>query len=76
MINYYSYIYIRLLDEGTEVYRPVKAMKVSKNIYKINSKPSDDEVWEFLYGDHLICKDKKCSDDLLFCAVEKIKIDY
>ena len=42
-------IYVRLLDEGTVVYRPVPATKISYNLYKLEgSKIYDpDENWEF-----------------------------
>ncbi len=44
-------IYIRLMDEGTDVFRPVSATKISDNVYEIdrsNSYDPVDEVWEFL----------------------------
>ena len=53
-------IYISLLDEGTSVYRPVMAEKISKDIYKIKSDfyDSKDEDWEFLPGS-LVCVELK-----------------
>jgi hypothetical protein len=45
-------IYIYLLDEGTDVWRPVNAEHVSGNRYRIisvNSDP-DDEHWQFNTG--------------------------
>jgi hypothetical protein len=40
-------IYVALLDEGTSVWRPVKATAVSGDLYKIDSaKQPRDEVWE------------------------------
>lgn len=44
-------IYVRLLDEGTDVWRPVKAMKVREGIYRIvgsDGRLYTDEHWEFL----------------------------
>lgn len=46
-------IFIRLMDEGTDVFRPVFATKISDNVYEIdqsNSYDQEDEVWEFSPG--------------------------
>ena len=41
-------IYVKLLNEGTKVWRPVIATKVDKDHYLIdNSKIPDGEEWEF-----------------------------
>lgn len=46
-------IYIRLLGEGTEVFRPVSAFNVGECIYVISdleTSDQDDEIWEFEPG--------------------------
>ena len=46
-------VYVRLLDEGTEVFRPCSATHLGGNIYQIlrtESYDSDDEHWEFEPG--------------------------
>lgn len=46
-------IYIKLLGEGTVAYRPVRAIKVDKNIYLLKGEEifdPDDEEWEFYPG--------------------------
>lgn len=43
-------IYVKLLDEGVNVYRPVPGKKISENIYKLegmNIYDPLDEKWEF-----------------------------
>ncbi len=43
-------IYVKLLDEGVNVYRPVPAKKINKNIYKLEGMDiynPIDEKWEF-----------------------------
>lgn len=43
-------IYVKLFDEGTNVYRPVPGKRISENIYKlegINIYDPLDEKWEF-----------------------------
>jgi hypothetical protein len=46
-------IYVRLLDEGTEVVRPAPARRLSEGLYELlptaNYNPAD-ENWEFLPG--------------------------
>ncbi len=44
-------IYIRLLDEGNDVWRPVGAARLSESVYQIADQTiSDDESWEFQPG--------------------------
>lgn len=46
-------IYIQLLGEGTTVYRPVPAIRLSDTEYKVKGHDiydPDDEEWEFLPG--------------------------
>lgn len=46
-------IYVRLLNEGTEVFRPVNAVRVTDDTYTLGDEwgydPSDEE-WEFPPG--------------------------
>lgn len=52
-------IYIRLLNEGTDVFRPVQAEKLEKNIFKIIETESynpECETWEFIPGQIVHCK--------------------
>jgi hypothetical protein len=41
-------IYVYLLDEGTDVWRPVEAMQLTEGVYRIASEPAEDEKWQFL----------------------------
>lgn len=45
-------IFVRLLDEGTEVSRPVKAWPLEGNRYRLDEGQSvpSDEIWEFAPG--------------------------
>ena len=57
-------IYVQLLNESTEVWRPVEAMKLGKNLFKIispNPEP-DIEKWQFNKGDQVLCENKVFSD--------------
>jgi hypothetical protein len=54
-------IYVRLLDEGTDVFRPVKAVAISNEYYCIlltEEFDPTDENWEFKPG-HLVRVEKK-----------------
>ena len=49
-------IYIRLLDEGTEVFRPTRALDLGDGIYRLEAAPGydpEDENWEFVPGSDL-----------------------
>lgn len=52
-------VYVRLLDEGTDVFRPTKAECVSAGVYKLLPTldyDPDDERWEFLPGELVRCQ--------------------
>jgi hypothetical protein len=54
-------IYIKLLDEGTEVYRSVSAVEKTEGVYEIllpDNYDSKDEIWEFLPGSKVIVEEK------------------
>ena len=46
-------IHIRLLDEGTEVFRPTQAVDLGNGLFRILPAPdydANDETWEFPPG--------------------------
>ena len=46
-------IYIRLLDEGTEVFRPTEALDLGDGLFRVlptADYDSEDETWEFPPG--------------------------
>ena len=57
-------IYIRLLDEGVDVWRPVRAETLRGERYRIISENTDpeDEKWEFKTGDVVHCVEKELMD--------------
>lgn len=68
-------IYIALLSEGVDVWRPVKATKLSENVFQIISENqnSTDEVWEFGTGDLVRCTQKVfANDEIHLVAIEKL----
>ena len=58
--DYVEEIYVALLNENVEVWRPIEAILVEKGIYRIISENlnPDDEQWEFSTGDLVQCSTK------------------
>ena len=48
-------IYMPLLDEGVEVWRPVQAESLGENRFRICENTPEDEVWEFGSGEVVRC---------------------
>ena len=44
-------IYVRLLDEGTEVSRPVKAESVGPGLFRLLGSVPEGELWQFQPGE-------------------------
>ncbi len=53
-------IYVALLDEGVDVWRPVEAIHEHDDVYSIVSVNSDpeDEHWQFHTGEAVRCRRK------------------
>jgi len=66
-------IYIALLDEGVDVWRPVQAERLSGNTYRILNQPYDrnTESWQFEPGDLVLCEMVESSDGRILAAVGK-----
>lgn len=70
-------IYVPLVDENLEVYRPVEAKCIKINIYKILSSNSllSSEIWKFSYGDYVVCKECIFANgEKALVAIEKVNI--
>jgi hypothetical protein len=70
-------IYICLLEEGTDSWRPVQAVPIENDTYRIISENPDpeDERWQFTTGDLVRCIHKTLHDTKhreCLLAVEKI----
>lgn len=62
-------IFVRLLDENVDVWRPVKAERIGSDCFRIVEQPYDrgTELWEFEPGDEVMCELVE-SDDAVFLA--------
>jgi len=67
-------VYIYLLDEGVECWRPVEAIHHSGNVYKIVGTRPDDESWPFFENDCVHCKRHTFQNgETAFVAYKKAK---
>ena len=69
-------IYVQLLDEGTDVCRPVDARLVNDSVYEIvplSNYDSLDEEWEFPPGSFVRCKNKLSDGKQILVAHEKVE---
>lgn len=66
-------IYVALLDEGVDVWRPVQAERLSGNAYRILSQPYDRsvEAWQFEPGDVVLCEMVESCEGRILAATRK-----
>jgi hypothetical protein len=65
-IKRFQTVYVRLLEEGTEVWRPVRAAHVLGDAYVLSEQTGridGDEIWEFPNGSRVNCIRKKLAAD-------------
>jgi hypothetical protein len=55
-------VYVALIDEGVEVWRPVNATHVQEDAYVLGGRVPDDEAWEFQPGELVRCRERTLSD--------------
>jgi hypothetical protein len=67
-------IYVYLLDEGVDCWRPVDAAREGENQYRIVSANRDpsDEQWEFVSGDLVVCERRTLSGSEALVAVRRV----
>jgi hypothetical protein len=69
-------IYVALLDEGTDVWRPVDAEELRDGLFRImseNSRPHD-ERWEFPPGSIVRCERRHLSEGPVLVAVSQATV--
>jgi len=72
MINT-SQIYVKLLDEMVEVWRPISASHPGGNIYKIEKQEIPDyENWEFQPGDTVETRTREAFGKKTIVCIRKI----
>ena len=72
-------IYVALLDEGTDVWRPVPAYRIDASTYVL-LRPDDydpaDEVWQFPPGTMVACETRRTSDGEILAAVRQVNVPH
>lgn len=69
-------IYVKLLEEGTKVYRPVTAFKIENNVYEVRGSEihdPDDELWEFVPGTFVFVEKQNLDGEIVLVAVKEYK---
>ena len=62
-MNNRTTVYVALLNEGVDVWRPVQAEHVGGDLYRLTGEQPDDETWPFAVGDVVRCKERTLSGD-------------
>ena len=65
-------IYVPLLDEGVNVWRPAQAERLADGTYRILPNPDYDgtaEKWQFPPGSRVVCEPKQLSGGRVLAAV-------
>ena len=64
-------IYVALLDEDVEVWRPVEASREGE-FYRIGGSVPEDERWTFTPGSLVRCEQRELSEGPALVAVEAV----
>ncbi len=66
-------VFVSLMDEGVDVWRPVQAEHVHGSVYRIADQHYDreTETWQFEPGDEVVCEMRESSDGQIFAATRK-----
>jgi hypothetical protein len=60
-----------LLNEGTDAWRPVEAMRIDGLGYMVTENAPPDEEWAFQPGNILKCEERQLSGEMKLVAVAK-----
>lgn len=66
-------IFVRLLNENIDVWRPVQAMSLGDNIFRIIEQPYDrsNERWQFEPGAFVECRSTQLFDSMHLVAFKR-----
>ncbi|MBI4570522.1 MAG: hypothetical protein HY723_01120 [Chloroflexi bacterium] len=66
-------IFVRLLNEAVDVWRPVRAEQLDQDVYAILNQPYDREIeaWQFEPGDKVVCEMIDLSDSRILAATKR-----
>jgi len=71
-----THVYVQLLDEGVEAWRPVLAEHEHDNVYRIIEQPYDRQIesWEFEPGDSVICEVVDSNEGKMLAATSRSEL--
>lgn len=66
-------VYVRLLGEAIDAWRPVQAEHLHDNVYRIADQTYDQEIetWQFGPGDIVICELTELSNGVVLAAIQQ-----
>jgi hypothetical protein len=70
-------IYVALLDEGADVWRPVPAHRIDDDTYVIlrpDDYDPDDETWQFPPGTLVTCQPRATRDGTIVAAIGQVVV--
>lgn len=63
-------VFVRLLDEGADVWRPVMAERLGETTYRLAADPApEDERWIFQPGDIVVVEQRRGEGELIAVAL-------
>lgn len=65
-------IYVKLVNEGTDVWRPVDAKRVSDGLFRLVGTNDESEMWEFPSGSIVRVESRTLSSGSEVVAVEAV----
>lgn len=65
-------IYMPLLNEGVDVWRPVEATRLSADTYRLEGEVPDEEEWKFLPSTLVRCELLTLSSGERLVAIEAV----
>jgi hypothetical protein len=68
-------VFVRLLEDGTDVMRPVPAVYISEDFYRLSATVDYDpefETWEFPPNSKVRCERQEFGSDRILVAVELV----
>jgi hypothetical protein len=65
-------IYMPLLDEGIDCWRPIEAEALEGEVYRVNGPVPDEEEWAFPPGSLVRCRHRVFSDCEGMEAAERV----
>ena len=65
-------VYVRIVNEDVDVWRPVAAEHVGGDSYRLLDDPPEDEEWPFVRNDVVRCEHRRLSGGIVLVAAEPI----